>query len=504
MRDLAAHPRRGGTLIATNVLGGLQEVFGFAEAQESRNRTELRFTADAVARFGLADSREIGISLGGRKPAGAAIGTLAYHLSPASSVALSALARFEDGQAGVLQRDYPGGGKAVAFGLDLGALFLKAYNNREDGVARDYVNAFEPTADVLLRAVKALYREGEERAVTLGTVPEAKSLAVILTHDVDYTKSLGNAVAYAEYERSQGVRATFFIQTKYVRDWNDEIILNDETAPLLRRLVELGMEVGSHTVAHSKVMSAFPLGSGVESYPSYRPFVERSDAASSGSIMGELRVSKFLIEMVGRSPTVVSFRPGHLSNPSSLPQALEAAGYRYSSSVTANTSLSHLPFRLTYDRGVRAQTSIFEFPITVEDEHLPRLGDRLPQALALAEKIARYGGVYVVLIHPDVLDHKLAFTRGLVEALKPKAWFGALEDFGAWWSARDAVGMDVEKLSAEYLVRLTAPGKVTGLPLQTPAGWKLVGAPPGISVSPLADGVLIREAEGPIELRFSH
>jgi len=43
---------------------------------------------------------------------------------------------------------------------------------------------------------------------------------------------------------------------------------------------------------------------------------------------------------------VVSFRPGHLSYPFALPQALQATGFAFSSSVTAGNALSHLPFRL--------------------------------------------------------------------------------------------------------------------------------------------------------------
>ncbi len=101
------------------------------------------------------------------------------------------------------------------------------------------------------------------------------------------------------------------------------------------------------------------------------------------------------------------------------------AGYRYSSSVTANSSLTHLPFALDYSRENTAETSIFEFPVTVEDEALPPLGERLPQALDLARKVARYGGSVVVLIHPDILGHKLDFECGFVAALKPDAWFGS-------------------------------------------------------------------------------
>ena len=114
----------------------------------------------------------------------------------------------------------------------------------------------------------------------------------------------------------------------------------------------------------------------------------------------------------------MSFRPGELSNPVALPQALQAAGYRYSSSTTANNSLTHLPYQLNYDRLYDAETDVFEFPVTVEDEELPKLGERLSQAVELAHQIGRYGGAFVFLIHPNILDHKLEFEKRFVENLE--------------------------------------------------------------------------------------
>jgi hypothetical protein len=68
--------------------------------------------------------------------------------------------------------------------------------------------------------------------VTIGTVPFGRSLSVMLTHDVDFTQSMANAVSYAEYEKSQGVVGTYFIQTKYIRDYNDDIFLMIEASSI--------------------------------------------------------------------------------------------------------------------------------------------------------------------------------------------------------------------------------------------------------------------------------
>ena len=499
LKALAALPRDGGTLIGVNVLGGgLDELFGFASAEPSRQRFELRFEPKAAQHFGFVDPREQVLSLGNRAKATEAVGTYGY-----LGADRYAVARYEDGQAAITERSI-GAGKAYAVGLDLGSYMLQGYNNREESVGRSYDNGFEPSIDVLLRLLRSLYRAGESDAVTLGTVPFDRALSVVLSHDIDFTKSLPNSVAYAEFEKSQGVRATYFMQTKYLRDFNDDVILNGDTARYLRQLGELGMEVGSHTVAHSRVFKYFPLGTGEERYPDYRPFVRDRDTAVGGTILGEVRVSKFLIETVGGYRPVISFRPGELSNPFALPQVLQATGYRYSSSVTANSSLTHLPFELDYNRESTAETPIYEFPVTIEDEELPPLGERLPQALELAHKVARYGGSVVVLIHPDILGHKFDFERGFVAALKGEAWFGTIGELGAWWAARDAVTVEVADSGDDRAVTLTLPQHIAGLGLSVPSGWTYRASEPAdLKVAVGESGVLIAEAQGAVTLHFT-
>ncbi len=466
LQALAEFPQSGGALIGVQVLGGgLNQVFGFREAVASRERYGLTLAANEPLLAELTDPQERTLRIGVREKHLEVMGTYGY------TDATAALARFDDGTAAVTQMSY-GPGRAYAIGVDLGFLLSKGYNNRGDELVLTYDNQFDPTLDVWLRLLKSIYRAAEERAVTLGTVPFGKSLSVMLTHDVDFTQSIKNAVDYAEYEKSQGVVGTYFIQVKYIRDYNDDIFFNDEGVRYLARLAALGMELGSHTIAHSKVFDQFPLGTGREAYPSYAPFVKSRRTALNASVLGELRVSKFLIDHFS-GQTIVSFRPGELSNPFGLPQALKATGFRFSSTATANNSLTHLPYQLTYDRLTDSEVEVFEFPVTIEDEELPKLGDRLPQALELARKLSRYGGSVVVLIHPNILDHKLAFEKGFVEGVRPYAWFGSVGEFGRWWAARNQVELDVVQASTDMRVTLTAPSPVTGLTIELPNGWEL-------------------------------
>ncbi len=467
LRALARVPRDGGTLIGSLVLGGgLGAVFGFEDAVASRQRRQLTIAA-------ADDPREVRLPLGGDR---IAVGTYAY-----TNPTATALASYEDGAAAILRREV-GAGRAYTFGIDLGELLLKGQNWRLQGIARSYVNDYEPTLDVLLRLLADIYREAEPGAAILRPVPHGRDLAVVISHDVDYTRSLANALDYGRLAQQHGIAATFFIQTKYLRDWNDDIIVDEDGPGRLAALRDMGMELASHGVSHSLRFADFPLGDGGERYPDYRPFVEDAETTAGGSILGELRVSRFLIERLAGAPPVESFRPGYLSNPVALPQALAATGYAYSSSVTANASLTHLPFQLKYDRGPASELPVFEFPVTIEDEKPPPLGERLPEAVALARRIARRGGLCMVLIHPDIRGHKLAFEDRFIAAVKPFSWFGTLADYGRWWAARNAVELDPAWQDGRLVLRLSAPPPLDGLTLEVPAGLRLDPArpqPPG-------------------------
>jgi hypothetical protein len=214
-------------------------------------------------------------------------------------------------------------------------------------------------------------------------------------------------------------------------------------------------------------------------------------------------VSKFLLEKLLGRGEVFSFRPGHLSNPYGLPEALVATGYRFSSSVTANNSLTHLPFQLNYARAQLTEVEIFEFPVTIEDEALPPLGERLPQAIDLARKLSRYGGSCVVLIHTNTLGQKFGFERDFTNAVRDFSWFGTLSEFGQWWAARNKVGVDVERGAEHWTVHLDIPEPLVGLTLQVPSSFQFQASNPAdLGVTQKHARVLVPKAEGEIDLIF--
>ena len=369
LKQIAKYARSGGNLIAINILGGgLQSTFGFKTVKSSRAHNRVILQDNHLVTHGLADKDSRIIRLSTEELNDSPFGTHSY-IDPKHSP----LALYNDGTPAIVYNKFKDN-NVYAIGFDIGFYLLKAYNQRMESVADKYVNGFESSVDNLLRLIKAIYLLHEPNAVTLGTVPYNKSLSVIVTHDIDYSQSLKNALTYAELERDSAVPATHFIQTKYIRDWNDIIFFDDAHMGYLEKLVALNVELASHSVSHSVSFNDFALGDGQERYPDYTPFVKSEHITYNGSILGELRVSKFLIENFAPSTDVVSFRPGHLRTPHDLPEALQATGYRYSSSVTANHSLSHLPFKLNHHLGNHSEVEVFEFPITVEDERLPKIG----------------------------------------------------------------------------------------------------------------------------------
>ena len=496
---LATVPRNGGILIAANVLGGgMSDVFGFKEVRENKDHIKILIKTATPLTTGFEDPGDTVIRLGDEAGKIKPVVSNEYVFPTHEPIAT-----YEDGSAAITFKPYEKGA-AIAFGFDFGDFIRRAYQNRLDGVAKTWANGYEPSVDIILRLLENIYKYGEPNAFTIGTVPFGKALSVMITHDVDYSESLKNAVEYARLEKELGIRGTYFVQTKYMHDYYDKTFFDEKAAENLKLIQQLGMEIGSHSVSHSPVFDEFHVGTGEEFYPEYRPKVTGRSTTRGGTILGELRVSRFLIEHFAKSVSIKSFRPGHLLNPEALPQLLEATGYKYSSSASANVALTNLPFQLNYNRDRNAETPIFEFPVALEDELPPALEKRLPQALELADNISRYGGIYVVLIHTNAIDAKYEFERKLITALMGKGWFGSVADFGDWWRARNGIEVDAERVADKTTVNLIMNDGIEGLSLNVPRGCRLADVQPGtVTVTQDENSVLIDKTENKLSITFT-
>ena len=470
---LRAHVNGGGTLIGFEILGaGLNDVFGIAGVKPGRGHKAFAWSSEAIRSLGFTQPQEQSVPLAGP---GSDAGSPGYALEPAAGSVV--LAHFDGGQP-ALVRNPQGRGLAYALGLDLGAFFSSAQQGRRQG--RAYVNAYEPGVDILLRWLRQVYREAEPLAVTLATVPQGRPLAVLLSHDVDSGVSILNGIAYARSEALQQVHATYFVPTTYVRDWTDQPFFDVAGIDALGALQAEGAEIASHSVSHSPVFSRLPIGAGSERYPDYVPVVKSRTETQAATLLGELRVSRYLLQTAVPGSRIESFRPGYLEYPFALPEALQATGYRYSSSLTAGSAMSHLPYQLSHHRDGRAAVPVWEFPVTLEDERMrPMDTILLPRALEVARQLSTYGGMCMLLIHPNVLADKQRFQETFVAQMREAgAWIGSLGEFAPWWEARDGVQVDVETVAGQPRIVLRSPVSIKGLALQLPQGWRIaVGSP---------------------------
>ncbi|MBA3980111.1 MAG: hypothetical protein C0462_05850 [Alcanivorax sp.] len=472
LASLMAHVETGGTLVGFSVVGGgARTLFGYGESREHGQRRSLALQTSATTNTVPSAGAASTIMLGSHLAEDTGLPGVHY-LDPDEAP----LARFNDGSGAILRKTH-GTGHAYAFGIDVGHYILRAHNGRFPNLSDTYVNAFQPQVDTLLRIIKAIYREGDPDAITLSPTPHGRDFTALVTHDVDFTRSMNNVPYFAAVAVQHGVPATYFIQTKYVTDYNDRAFFDASRIPALRTLVEQGMEIASHTVAHSNEFQRMPTGTGTEQYPEYRPFVFDFTTVHDATILGELRVSRFLLEETSGAH-VRAFRPGHLSFPQQLPQLLAATGYEFSSSMTANEALTHLPFRMMHDRGYTAAVPVFEFPVTIEDE-AGILGERFDEAVALSESVAHYRGLVNILIHTDERGHKIDFLDRYLSHFRERAWFDTVSGYGNWWRARDAVQLSLKMEGEQPRLTLYPDEALEGLTLILPPGWRYQSGLPG-------------------------
>lgn len=499
LKKIRNHPRQGGVLIGFNVTApSMRSVFGFDSTIYSPTRNELTFRLLDIPETGfIRDKSEIVIRIGDPDNDSQGIASIGYDQTTYRPVA-----QFEDGSAAIIRKIY-NYGATYAFGFDLGFLTAVAHTKLLQA-HRTYINDYEPSVDVCFRLIKSIYQLYEPMAFVLGSVPEGKYAPVLITHDVDARVSVDSMLFYAEMESRLGVKATYFIQTKYITDGLDIAFLNEKYLPYMRALINMGMEVGSHSISHTPYFAHLPVGSGTEKYPDYRPFFYTFTSTFNETLLGELRVSRFLLNNLLDYNTV-SFRSGYLTVHEYLYMGLQETGYLYGSNITANEVLTHMPFRPMYDYMFDEELNVYEIPITIEDELPPEMDQRLDQAISLTHRIASYGGVVNILIHPNILGHKYRFEEKYIKHFAGSAWFGTMREFGHWWHARSSIQIDAQNLGQYVKVTLDCQVPVNGLLLQMPDHMQYISSAPLIqSVKRQEGGYLLNRVEGKTELVFKY
>lgn len=450
IRQLTDAVSKGSSVLAFNVFaGGLKPLFGYRSYAPSRRRYRVDFDTvsdPAEKYFNRPEEKQV--------PLGASsYGDIFWTNGYAPDAATVTLAKFEDGTSAILRKQV-GQGSAYLFGLSYQDVVLRSQLNRDYDAGRRYVNAFEPGADVWMLFLRGWYESHQPDAVRLATIPNGQNSVFLLSHDVDWENSFDPALKFAEMETRRHVKSSFLIQTKYVSDANSVSFFYGKDLEDLKQLYEQGFTIGSHSIIHSRAFNTFDLGTGTETLATYRPKGTSLTTAAGATVMGEVRVSRELLDGQLPGQQTVFFRAGHLRFPPSLPEALQRCGYLFDSSFAAGDVLTNFPYPMPLELGFKEDSGIFEFPVTIEDEE-PLLEQRVDKTLEVIRANAENGAVTVILVHPNEAVKKLQAEEAMISQLPKDVTATDLIGFARFWRARDRLKWSVAPAQSSMGVRLT-------------------------------------------------
>jgi hypothetical protein len=470
----------GGVVFAQDVFwGGFKPLFGFESFTALRNRHKIVFDAtdpnktDPLFRH-LNRPQEKEVPLGSPE-----IKEVIWSNGYTAASGTETLGRFEDGSAAVLRHDV-GRGHAYLIGVALNDVVRRNQQNRDYEAQRIYVNGFEPGTDVWLLLLRAWYEAYSESGVRLGTIPQGKRSVLMLSHDVDWEYSFKPMLDFAAFEKSAGVSSTFFVQTKYLDDVNSHAFFYGRSLEVLRQLKAQDVDLESHSVIHTKLFNKVPLGTGQEKYPDYQARATRDNAAQDATALGEICVSKSLLDGELPGQHTIFFRAGHLRVPPFLPEALMRCGYEFDSSFTAGDVLSNFPYELDFDLGMSEPSTIFEFPVTFEDEQLPPLLDRIPAILETIEANAENGAASVILIHSNNSQDKLEAERNILSQLPKDILVESMTAYARFWRARSRLRWFSRPVAGGEQIEINSELPIAGLTLVSLRKIQNASGVPGI------------------------
>ena len=409
-----------------------------------------------------------------------------------------------------ITRNSFGSGAAYAMGWDIGFQGSVNFSQEYATTGNFYSDGYSPGFDVALLTIKKVFQKECDLAVTLWPVPNGKDLSIVMSHDIDANEASTYAPIYANMEQGNGVKATYFWQTRYMTDAVDMRFFNSEAVTAIHQILALpvGHEIGNHSQTHAVTYDKFPMGDGNEQFPAYQPRSYETNSGYNvigGTILGELRVPKFLLDYFTGIPTK-SWRPGNLSYPIRMNEATLASGFNYMSTTTAPYAATHLPHLSYYARSTGAilkdrkeqVIDLVELPLSwddivknsikkpADDADLSKLGMAEPQYVAETQEFLRnlgqYGGNFTLLIHPTQLGHrgKIAYEEAVINSFKPggvlsylKPHYDNIKGLGTWWLARHKTDVDVSRSGQVATVTLHSQNEIDGLSLKIPTSWIL-------------------------------
>ncbi|KAJ3146544.1 hypothetical protein HDU86_008476 [Geranomyces michiganensis] len=434
-------------------------------------------------------------------------------VAPVSTVTTSDLTIYK--AAATVFKPLGSAGDAYCIGLDLGYWYFRAMSE-DTQIGDSYIGRYQPGYDTILRIIKNIFMRTPD-AMTLWTVPYNLGLTFLTTWDLDTAVAYPQSLAMATAALQAGANGNINMQTKYVSDAYEAEYFQ-YAAPYIYQITGFPpdsdgrprIDIASHSVSHSPNANSFPLGSGSVQFKNgqnvagaYYPTIFVCDPARQngvplngmtcmkggagsnysfwtlgGTIFGEVRVSKFLLDTLlskyNTNMVVQTYRPGNLAFAKSQGQAAAAAGYIGGSSCAGNAHSTHLPFHVTHNREKDAEIDYYEFPLNMDMSSAYFPNSALQRQSVFAKQISGYGGIYTLLIHPaGLMFDKLQLQSALHDEVRPYAYFANTTGYASWWRGRDYVEISHTTVGYVITAQVVFPGPVDGLTIQIPKTWHL-------------------------------
>ncbi|MBN2236393.1 MAG: T9SS type A sorting domain-containing protein [Bacteroidales bacterium] len=434
--------RDGGILIAPFIKSELYfDLFGISYSKYESNRYLLTWdleTASPELKW-INDANEIELPL-----ADTAYYKSIYTRGYTTSVS-QALAHFEDEAAAITVNNF-GAGKAYALGFELRDLVMRNLLNKDYNANRMYSNGFEPTTDVILLFLRAIYTENQPVAIYKHTSPKNSTSALLITHDVDSQTGVDSMYYFSEWEARNNIQAHYFITTRYFSDGLMGDFYDEAGYGKMKQLLLDGHQIGSHSVGHFPDFAnrtLFPQTTIGNTKESYQPS-NHDGVTSGGSLTAELEVSRDLLNAdIGAH--VRSFRAGHLAFNLRLINEMDVLGYSFNSTNSANDVLTNFPYQQRTNSAFSGVPSaVYEIPMTMSDASKSiklteeTIDEVVENWLGILEKNNDNNAPTVLLIHPN-RGWKLQTLENLM-ALKPSSVIPfEFDAFGDFWLERKAL-----------------------------------------------------------------
>ncbi len=435
----------GGIIIAPDLKNQfLYEAFGIASSKRDKYRYQLNWLDQPGLKElkWIDDEKEKSLPLA-KADYYKSIYTRGYTLNTGI-----ALAKFEDDRIAV-SKNYYGQGIAYAFGVEWKDVILRNLLNKDYKAQRTYSNGFEPSTDVFMLMLRAIYTENQEISVYKHTSPGVSASSLLITHDVDSRTIIDSMNIFSNWEFIQNVSAQYFVTTHYFKDDYMSAYYEDSKFDKITELLDRNHTIGSHSVGHFPDFgktSVFPEGNPGNTQFNYQPFYNGS-YTEGGSVYGEVEVSHDLLtEDIGAN--IRSFRAGSLAFNPRLTNVLDDMGFAFNSSMSANNVLTNFPY---FERTNKAfsgrNTSVLEIPMTLTDVSSTHklVSTNINEVVGIwkdvIERNARNNAPTTLLISPN-RGWKLQALEDLLNQLPTDVLTYNFEDYGDYWLDRNALDFD--------------------------------------------------------------